>query len=290
MKVICDERCTGYSLPDHVERPARVQATLARLQAQQEVAIDWLKPDLAATETLLLAHTQAHLDHVQAPTKNFDNDTPAHPGIYEHASRAVGAAMAAMEWARKGETVFSLMRPPGHHALAGRAMGFCYFNNVAVAALAARKAGVKRVAIYDFDVHHGNGTEELLLDRDGFAFYSIHQSPTYPGTGLANRGKNCFNYPMPPSTPREEYCAVLAQALKRLKEFQPDLIGVSAGFDAYAHDPLAQERMEAEDYRWLGEQLRALGVPAFHVLEGGYSEALPDLILAYLKGLNGLPK
>jgi acetoin utilization deacetylase AcuC-like enzyme len=166
-------------------------------------------------------------------------------------------------------------------------MGFCYLNNIAIAVLEALATGAKRVAVYDFDVHHGNGTEAILLNQPGAAFFSIHQYPCYPGTGTRNLGKNCFNYPVPPQTPRSEYRHVLTSALEHLQDFKPDLVAVSAGFDCYARDPLAQETLEAEDFYWLGQSFRNLGVPAFSLLEGGYSNDLPDLILAYLKGLEG---
>jgi acetoin utilization deacetylase AcuC-like enzyme len=183
--------------------------------------------------------------------------------------------------------VFSLMRPPGHHATRNQAMGFCYLNNIAIATLEALATGTKRVAVYDFDVHHGNGTEDILLDHEGAAFFSIHQHPCYPGTGAASVGRNCFNYPVPPATPRNEYRSVLSSALDELKRFKPELVAVSAGFDAYARDPLAQETLEAEDFYWLGQTFHRLDVPVFSLLEGGYSKDLPDLIFAYLKGLEG---
>jgi acetoin utilization deacetylase AcuC-like enzyme len=166
-------------------------------------------------------------------------------------------------------------------------MGFCFLNSIAIAALEALATGVKRVAVYDFDVHHGNGTEAILLGQAGAQFHSIHQHPCYPGTGTGNVGDNCFNHPVAPRTPREEYRKVLQRALDGLARAKPELIGVSAGFDAYARDPLAQETLEAEDFHWIGAQLRGLGIPVFSVLEGGYSRDLPDLVLAYLKGLAG---
>jgi acetoin utilization deacetylase AcuC-like enzyme len=166
-------------------------------------------------------------------------------------------------------------------------MGFCYLNNVAIAALEAMSLGVKRVAVFDFDVHHGNGTEDIVLERPGMAFISIHQSPCYPGTGTHDVGTNCWNFPVPPSTPREAYRKILSAAVRRMTSFHPELVGVSAGFDAYARDPLAEETLEVEDFRWLGRELRATGVPIFSVLEGGYSKDLPKLILAYLSGLGG---
>jgi acetoin utilization deacetylase AcuC-like enzyme len=160
-------------------------------------------------------------------------------------------------------------------------------NSIAIAVLEAVATGAKRVAVFDFDVHHGNGTEAILMNQPGTAFFSIHQYPCYPGTGTRNVGKNCFNYPVPPHTPREEYRQVIQRALDTLREFEPDLVAVSAGFDAYAHDPIAQETLEAADFRWIGLQLGQLGVPLFSLLEGGYSTELPELILAYLKGIVG---
>ena len=217
--------------------------------------------------------------------EDFDDDTPSFPNLADYARASVGAALDALKAARAGETVFSLMRPPGHHATRNRAMGFCYLNNIAIAALEALATGAKRVAVFDFDVHHGNGTEAILLNNPGAAFFSIHQFPCYPGTGTRNLGNNCYNYPVLPQTPRGEYRHVLASALEHLQAFKPSLVAVSAGFDAYARDPLAQGSLEAEDFYWLGQSLRNLGVPLFSLLEGGYSADLPELILAYLKGV-----
>jgi acetoin utilization deacetylase AcuC-like enzyme len=236
--------------------------------------------------TILRAHSLELLARLNKP-EDFDADTPAHPGIANYARASVGAAVEAMRCARNGETVFSLMRPPGHHATKNRAMGFCYLNNMAIAALEALATGVRRVAVFDFDVHHGNGTEDILLNREGAAFFSVHQHSAYPGTGERNAGNNCFNYPVPPALPRADYRDVFSSALEHLKEFKPELIGISAGFDAYARDPLAEETLEAEDFYWLGKTIRALNLPAFSLLEGGYSRDLPELIFSYLKGLEG---
>jgi acetoin utilization deacetylase AcuC-like enzyme len=226
------------------------------------------------------------LARLQIP-QDFDADTPFFQNISEFASASAAAALDAMKAAGAGENVFSLMRPPGHHATREQSMGFCYLNNIAISVLEAIATGAKRVAVFDFDVHHGNGTEDILLDHDGVAFFSIHQFPAYPGTGEKNVGKNCFNYPVAPSAPREMYRATLGRALADLKNFQPEIIGVSAGFDAYARDPLAQGTLLAEDFYWLGAELRALKIPFFSVLEGGYSRDLPELIFAYLKGMDG---
>lgn len=287
MKIITDEQCIAYSAPGHPERPARISKTLERLRSQAELTIDWAAPMEVKDEQILRAHSPEHLARVKAGGEAFDGDTPAHPNIIEHARRSVGAALQALKAARAGETVFSLMRPPGHHATRDRAMGFCYFNSIAIAALEALASGSHRVAVYDFDVHHGNGTEAIVRDHPHAAFYSIHQHPCYPGTGMSDVGNNCFNFPVPPRTPRLEYRKVLTTAMNKLRDFKPSIVGISAGFDAYARDPLAQETLEAEDFHWLGQSLRQLDIPVFSLLEGGYSNDLPDLIMAYLNGLAG---
>jgi acetoin utilization deacetylase AcuC-like enzyme len=286
MRIITDERCIGYSRPGHPERAERIITTLAKLRGQTELPITWSKPSPAGDAAILRAHTPEHLARLSVP-EDLDDDTPAFPDLAEYARASVGAALDALKAARAGETVFSLMRPPGHHATRNQAMGFCYLNNVAIAVLEALATGAKRVAVLDFDVHHGNGTEAILLNNPGAAFLSIHQFPCYPGTGTRNVGNNCFNYPVLPQTLRGEYLHVLVSALEHLETFKPTLVAVSAGFDSYARDPLAQGTLEMEDFLWLGQSLRNLGVPVFSVLEGGYSAELPELILAYLKGLDG---
>jgi acetoin utilization deacetylase AcuC-like enzyme len=283
--LITDERCTGYHCPGHPERPERISRTLALLRSQTRLPLKWAAPLEVSPETLPRAHSAEHLARVRAAQVDFDGDTPAHPGIYEHALRSVGGALKALELARRGEGAFSLLRPPGHHATRSRAMGFCYLGSVAIAVLEALATGAKSVAVFDFDVHHGNGTEAILAGRPGAWFASIHQHPCYPGTGTRDVAENCFNYPVPPSFPPEEYRTVLTRALDRLMAQRPDLLVVSAGFDAYAHDPIAQETLEAGDFLWLGAEIRKRGVPTFSVLEGGYSDHLPELVLAYLEGL-----
>ena len=286
MKIITDERCTGYSHEGHPERPARIISTVERLKSQTELQLTWAMPGGARDAQILRAHSPELLARLQIP-QDFDADTPFCENIIAFARASVGAALDTLKTARDGENVFSLMRPPGHHATRNHAMGFCYLNNIAIAVLEAVATGSKRVAVFDFDVHHGNGTETILLDRPGCAFFSIHQFPCFPGTGEANVGANCFNYPVAPGTPREAWRATLAHALGDLKNFQPDLVAVSAWFDAYARDPLADGTLLAEDFHWLGKELRALNVPFFSLLEGGYSRDLPELIFAYIKGVEG---
>lgn len=284
MKIIASEDCTGYRVPSHPERPERVGRTMETLRAQSEIVLEWVEPGMPEESSLLRVHSPEHLARLREP-RDFDSDTPFFFGVDQFARASAGSALDALKWALAGHTAFSLMRPPGHHALRSRAMGFCYLNNIAIAALEALELGVERMAIFDFDVHHGNGTEAILLNRPGTAFFSVHQFPCYPGTGTRNLGSNCYNYPIVPQAPRWEYRQVLEDALEQLRAFKPDCIGVSAGFDCYARDPLAQGSLEMEDFYWLGQSFRNIGVPLFSVLEGGYSDDLPDLVFAFLKGL-----
>jgi acetoin utilization deacetylase AcuC-like enzyme len=288
VKIITDERCTGYSRAGHPEKPRRVANTVARLKNQTELSIEWVKPgENIPDEIILRAHAPELLARLEVPA-DIDDDTPFFENISGYARASVAASLDALKHARAGETVFSLMRPPGHHATRKKSMGFCYFNNAAIATLEARATGTKRVAVFDFDVHHGNGTEDILLNQPGMEFFSVHQNRAFPpDTGTENAGHNCFNYPVAPGAPRPTYRAKLAHALDDLRSYRPELIVVSAGFDAYVHDPLAQSRLLTEDFYWLGQSLRALGVPFFSLLEGGYSEDLPELIFAYLKGVAG---
>jgi acetoin utilization deacetylase AcuC-like enzyme len=249
------------------------------------LALSWAEPAPVTREQLERAHDPLYLDRLDEPA-DFDGDTPAHPEIRAHAERSVGGALRSLEGALGGKPAFSLLRPPGHHATVEQAMGFCYLNSVAVAALEVQARGYRRVAVFDFDVHHGNGTEAILLGRDGLAFYSVHQYPAYPGTGRSHCD-NAWNYPVPPGASRERYRAALGSALTELEAFRPEVVAVSAGFDAYRADPLSDAALEAEDFLWLGQRFRGLGVPVFSALEGGYSLELPELILAYLTGLAG---
>lgn len=286
MKVITDDKCVGYSSPGHPEKPFRVARTTEKLRAQTEIPIIWAQPGPCDDSAIARAHSAAMIERLKQP-KDFDPDTPYHTGIEQYARTSVGATLEAMRCARAGEAVFGLMRPPGHHATHKASMGFCYLNNIAIATLEALATGMRRVAVFDFDVHHGNGTEDILLNHAGAAFFSVHQHPCYPGSGAANVGDNCFNYPVRPHCPREDYRKVLAKALEDVKRFHPELIAVSAGFDAYVRDPLSEETLEAEDFYWIGKSLREIGVPMFSLLEGGYSKDLPELVFAYLKGVEG---
>ena len=286
MFVVTNSECTGYTMPGHPEKPERISNTIRHLQKQIEIDVHWQHPLEVADSVLELAHTQEHLKRLEGDDSDFDAETPLYPGIGEHARNSVGAALKALELAGKGKTAFSLMRPPGHHATSGQAMGFCYLNQAAICALYARVQGVGRVAVFDFDVHHGNGTEAILCKEKGTAFFSIHQHPCYPGTGARSMA-NCHNYPVAPGTTAADYRDIAAAAFGELKKYEPELLIVSAGFDAYAKDPLAQQQLTEADFHWIGSQLQQLKLPTLSILEGGYSPDLPDLILDYMRGMDG---
>jgi len=267
--------------PGHPEKPERVVATAAHL-ARTLHGLEWRRPEPAIEADLLRAHTPRHLARLHED-EPFDGDTPYYEGIAGHAALAAGAAIAAMEVARSGRPAFSLMRPPGHHATADRAQGFCYLSNLAVAALRARDTGVARVAIWDFDAHHGNGTEAIVRGREGISFASVHQFPGYPGTGTISDG-NCLNYPVLPDTPPQRHMEMLRQSWDSLLSFRPDLVLVSAGFDAYEHDPITTLCLRRDDFITLGGWLHDADLPTAAILEGGYSKDLPVLVAGFLEG------
>ena len=242
---------------------------------------EWREPRPATDKELLRAHSLDHLEHIANSHRDFDADTPAYPRIDVYARHSAGAAIEAARAAQRGEPAFCLMRPPGHHATRERAMGFCYFNNVAIAGLEALENGAERVGIWDFDAHHGNGTEDIVAGNPRIAFASIHQFPAYPGTGTKSFA-NIDNYPVAPYTQRKQYVAVAKRALEKLLKFKPSVLLVSAGFDAFAGDPLVQMTLDYEDFAAFGELLRTSEIPTAVVLEGGYSNQLPELIDTFL--------
>jgi acetoin utilization deacetylase AcuC-like enzyme len=262
----------------HPESPARLQELLER-------NLDFTEGRRATPEQVERVHVASYVAGIDALRDSawLDVDTPAGPTTWEAASLAAGSALLAVE--RQG---FALIRPPGHHALADRAMGFCIFNNVAIAARHAQvELGLERVAIVDFDVHHGNGTEAIFRDDSSVLFVSLHQWPFYPGSGgPGTSDAHTLNLPLPAGSGDEEYLSTFAAEVEpAVHEFAPDLVLVSAGFDAHVDDPLAEMEVTSAGFKELARRCAALGPRTAAVLEGGYNlETLPGLVEAALEG------
>lgn len=284
--------------PAHPESPARLSAVLTALrQSPRRVRLVWPAVTAAGEDEVLLAHSRAHWERLcrAAPQQGrvaLDADTQLSPGSLRAALLALGAACQGVDDLLAGRCTagFCATRPPGHHATAERAMGFCLLNHCAIAALHARRRGLARVAVLDFDVHHGNGSQDILADREGILYLSTHQSPLYPGTGLEEEAVagNIRNLCLPAGCDGSAYRRrFLAEVLPLLQDFAPQLLLVSAGFDAHARDPLAGLCLEEADYRWLGVTLRGLaGGRVLAMLEGGYNlEVLGPSVLAFIEGL-----
>ncbi|WP_135468214.1 histone deacetylase family protein [Crenalkalicoccus roseus] len=296
--------CLAHDPGDfHPECPDRLRAVLKALDRQEFTPLIRGEAPEATTEQLCRVHPRPYVEAILSvrpepgETVQIDADTAMSHGSAEAALRAAGAAVAAVDAVCGGEVrrAFCATRPPGHHAEPARPMGFCFFSNAVVAARHAQAAhGVERVAIVDFDVHHGNGSQ-ACVERDASILYaSSHQHPLYPGTGDAmERGVgNVFNLPLPPGADgaafREAWEAVLLPAVDR---FAPGLVVVSAGFDAHARDPLAQLRVREADFAWLTEALCALAEThcrgrVVSLLEGGYDlQALAASTAAHVRAL-----
>lgn len=278
--------------PGHPERPERVRAILEELRAPPMAqTIVWHQAEPASEAALARVHSPSYLASLGAIASagggRLDADTVMSPRSFDAARYAAGAAVAAARLALNGEPAFAPVRPPGHHATADEAMGFCLINNVVVAARAALEEwGCQRVLIVDWDVHHGNGTQALVEADARIRYISLHQWPLYPGTGRADeRGVgNVFNVPRPPGLPRGRYVEDLDRAVAAATEgWTPDLLLISAGFDALAGDPLAGFTLEPEDYgTWVG-RWRRIGAPIASVLEGGYvPQRLRKAVAAHL--------
>jgi acetoin utilization deacetylase AcuC-like enzyme len=285
MTIIYDQAATEYGRPWHPERPARLLLTESRLRESFPSAA-WKAPYLAEDKDILRVHSIYHLERLAELDQDFDEDTPHYPDIEEHARRSAGGALLAAECALLGDKPFSLLRPPGHHATVDQAMGFCYLNSIAVAAIRSLNYGCERVAIWDFDAHHGNGTEAIVRGHEQIRFASIHQYPGYPGSGT-DSFENIYNFPVAPHAHREIHTAKVREALDRLLQFRPNLILVSAGFDAFREDPLTELSLEIDDFHQFGHWLQQTGVPAMAILEGGYSNHLPELVESFLVGWTG---
>ena len=238
-----------------------------------------------ATEAdVLRCHTPELLEQVRSSRGWLDPDTLCTDSTFEAALLAAGAAIEAVR--REG---FAIARPPGHHAERRRAMGFCYFDSVAVAARWAQaELGIGRVAIVDWDVHHGNGTQDIVEGDDSILFASLHQWPFYPGTGGPDeQGPTLLNLPLPAGTGDEGYFRAWDEVERAVTAFEPELLLVSAGFDAHVDDPLAQMHVTADGFRELARRARTLAPRLAVVLEGGYNlHTLPDLVESALEGFD----
>jgi acetoin utilization deacetylase AcuC-like enzyme len=301
MRVFSHPACLAHDPgPGHPEAPARLVAVINALQ-QALPGLHWQEAPLASRSQVARVHDEALigrvLDSVPETTLRLDADTVLSPDSAQAALRACGAGIAAVDAVLAGpdRQAFCAVRPPGHHATAATAMGFCLFNNIAVAAAhALAEHGLQRLAILDFDVHHGNGSQAIFEHDARVLYASSHQSPLYPGGGLASETGvgNIINAPLPPASAGAAFRAAWSGTLlPAVEAFAPQLVLVSAGFDGHRLDPLADLGLEAEDYRWLGAEIAGLagrhaGGRLVAMLEGGYSlTALRACSVAHLQGL-----
>jgi acetoin utilization deacetylase AcuC-like enzyme len=291
--------------PGHVESPARLDAIMGQLGRAPVAGLAIEAPRPATDAEIDAVHHptyRASLARLSGDYAELDPDTSVSPGSWDAATLAAGAAAGAVEAVMSGraDNAFALVRPPGHHARPDRAMGFCLLNNAAIAAEAARRAGADRVLILDWDVHHGNGTQEIFAARDDVLYMSVHQYPFYPGTGAAGevgvgagRGAT-VNCPLPGEQTDADYGVVFHDLFLPMgRAFAPDLIIVSAGFDAHVRDPLAEMRVTERGFAAMGSAVRELAAGSCAgklvlLLEGGYDlAALATSVHASLEVLTG---
>jgi acetoin utilization deacetylase AcuC-like enzyme len=296
---ICLEHDPGHH---HPEAPERLRAVLAALDQPDFARLDRREAPQAEIADLARVHPRAHIERIFAAVPKsghaaLDADTILSPHSATAALHAAGAVTAAVDAVVEGlaDNAFCAVRPPGHHAEPRRAMGFCLFNNIAIGARRAREVhGLARVAVVDFDVHHGNGTQKVFEEDADLFYASTHQYPLYPGTGAASETGvgNIVNVPLPPMAGSRPFrLAMTRRILPALDAFRPELVLISAGFDAHAHDPLAQLMLEDDDYVWVTEKLleiadRHAGGRLVSALEGGYDlAALGRCVAAHLRVL-----
>ena len=296
------EHQTGHG---HPERSARIRAVEQALRAPEFNSLDWSEPPQADFDQLALVHNPRYVEQILQAIPDeteqlqaLDGDTIVSMRSGEAALRATGAVCAAIDAVidQQASAAFCAVRPPGHHAEPAIAMGFCLFNSIAVGAFHARKQyGLERVAVVDFDVHHGNGTQAAFWSERNNLFISSHQSPLYPGTGSrSERGEhdNIVNIPLRPGSGSAEIRAAWQDEMEpALRAFRPELVLISAGFDAHFADPLASLQFTEEDYAWLTERLLDVAADCCEgrlvsALEGGYDlSALADSVSAHVRTL-----
>ncbi|CAN5644056.1 histone deacetylase family protein [soil metagenome] len=303
LPVYTHDACLAHDTgPGHAERPQRLEAVLQALR-QGIPDLEWRQAPRATRGQLLRVHAGELLDAVletrPAVRIHLDPDTVLSPASAESGLRVAGAAVSAVDAVLGGDArvAFCAVRPPGHHATARHAMGFCLFNGIAVAAAhALHHHGLDRVSILDFDVHHGNGTQAIFEDEPRVQYLSSHQMPLYPDTGYpTERGVgNVFNVALPPGAGSRRFrTAWQAHLLPAIDAFAPQLLLVSAGFDAHWRDPLAQLQLDADDYAWITAEIRSLADRhaagrIVSTLEGGYDlQALRECSVAHVAGLCG---
>ena len=281
MNIIFSEKCLEYSWPGHIEGPERVRKAFEFLKKKYV----FLEPKPASLEELLKVHSREYVDLIKNARAGsyLDGDTPVPENIYEFARLSAGGAMLAAR-----EKGFSLMRPPGHHAgrngkaLGAATLGFCYFNNIAMAV----KSLDLQTLILDIDGHHGNGTQEIFVGDPKVTYISLHRYPHYPGTGLRSQG-NCLNFPLSYPAGDSLYLKTLDKALGQVDMTGIEVVGISAGFDAHQGD-LASLGLSSEGYREIGIKVGALGKSTFGVLEGGYiGENISRDLHELIQGLEG---
>ena len=279
--------------PGHPEQIARISVINENFKKLNNPNILWKKPSIISDEIIKNTHDAKYVDLVKKsfPSKGFsslDGDTIISPGSKEATFDAAGSIITAIDGIQNKEfkNAFASVRPPGHHCNQNKAAGFCILNNIAIGAkYLLNKYKYEKIAIIDFDVHHGNGTQDIFYENENVLFISTHQYPYYPGTGSEKeKGKfnNICNIPLPAGTNSEEYFNAFERALKRLREFKPEFVLISAGFDAHKDDPLAQIKLETEDFynitkRILETSKKYCNGKVVSILEGGYDlQALKD--------------